>query len=704
MSSHAPSGIPAVAQLAWGSHLTQFFESGEELRGLLVPYFKAGLENNERCLWVTDAAFTAVQARAALRAELADFDDRERDGQIEISDAGNWYASDAKLQPREIVDGLLRREAEALGRGYQGLRTNGNCAWVSPAQWSDFQEYEALVHDAIRGRRMICMCSYCLPQAEEHGLEILSHHDLAIPTAGPKSAAAPQGADELPPKGPSVIYHFAAIVESSHDAIISKDTNGIIQSWNRTAERLFGYTAEEIIGKSILTLIPPDRLHEEDDIITRIKRGERIEPFETVRRHKDGRPLDISVTISPVRDALGKIVGASKIARDISDKKQAERKLAEQTKRLETLYRVSREIARDLNIERIVQTVTDIATEVSEAKFGAFFYNMRDQKGEWYQLFALSGAPREAFERFGMPRNTKVFAPTFAGDGIVRSDDIRKDPRYGHNDPHFGMPKGHLPVVSYLAVPVFSSTGQIHGGLFFGHDQPGIFTSDCESLIAAIAAQAGVAMDNARLHEAAQIEIEQRKRAEEGRELLLNEIKHRVKNTLGTVQAMVMQTFKGAPAAEHQAFVARLHALASAHDLLTQKDWLDASVGEIVERAMGPFNDKQRVRVSGPDVVLGPSKSLVLAMLLHELGTNAVKYGSLSEETGFVDLTWARNDTSGRPQLSLDWKESGGPAVTPPIRKGFGTRMIERALQAEGGAAELAFDPAGLRCHIAIAR
>lgn len=704
MSSHAPSGIPAVAQLAWGSHLTQFFESGDELRGLLVPYFKAGLRNNERCLWVTDAAFTAVQAREALRAELADFDDRERDGQIEISDAGNWYASDTKLQPREIVDGLLRREAEALGRGYQGLRTNGNCAWVSPAQWSDFQEYEALVHDAIRGRRMICMCSYCLPQAEEHGLEILSHHDLAIPTAANTGAAAHQGADGQPPKAPSVVSHFAAIVESSHDAIISKDTNGIIQSWNRTAERLFGYTAEEIIGKSILTLIPPDRRHEEDDIITRIKRGERIEPFETVRRHKDGRPLDISVTISPVRDALGKIVGASKIARDISDKKLAERKLAEQTKRLETLYRVSREIARDLNIERIVQTVTDIATEVSEAKFGAFFHNMLDQKGEWYQLFALSGAPREAFERFGMPRNTKVFAPTFAGDGIVRSDDIRKDPRYGQNDPHFGMPKGHLPVVSYLAVPVFSSTGQIHGGLFFGHDKPGIFTSDCESLIAAIAAQAGVAMDNARLHEAAQIEIEQRKRAEEGRELLLNEIKHRVKNTLGTVQAMVMQTFKGAPAAEHQAFVARLHALAAAHDLLTQKDWLDASVGEIVERAMRPFNDKQRVRVSGPDVVLGPSKSLVLAMLLHELGTNAVKYGSLSNETGFVDLTWAREDTSDRPSLALIWKESGGPAVTPPTRKGFGTRMIERALQAEGGDAELAFKPDGLRCRIAVAR
>lgn len=501
----------------------------------------------------------------------------------------------------------------------------------------------------------------------------------------------------------SVAYHFAAIVESSNDAIVSKDLHGIIQSWNGTAERLFGYTADEIVGKSILTLIPLERRHEEDEILTRIKRGERIEHFETVRQHKDGTLLDISVTISPVRDATGQIVGASKIARDIRDRKESERRLTVQTRRLETLYRVSEEISRDLDLKRIVQSVTDIATEVSGARFGAFFYNMLDQKGEWYQLFSLSGAPRDVFERFGMPRNTAVFGPTFAGEGIVRSDDIRKDPRYGKNAPHFGMPKGHLPVVSYLAVPVFSSTGQIHGGLFFGHEEPGVFDSQCESLVGAIAAQAGVAMDNARLHEAAQREIKQRKRAEEGRELLLNEIKHRVKNTMGTVQAIVMQTFRSAPQEEHKAFASRLHALAEAHDLLTQKDWLDAHADEIVERAMRPFNDKQRVRPSGPSVPLGPSKALVIAMLLHELGTNAVKYGSLSNATGHVDLTWQRENGADRPRLVLNWRESGGPAVSAPTRKGFGSRMIERALQGEGGTAKLEFDPKGLRCQLEIA-
>jgi len=152
------------------------------------------------------------------------------------------------------------------------------------------------------------------------------------------------------------------------------------------------------------------------------------------------------------------------------------------------------------------------------AKFGAFFYNVLNESGESYLLYALSGAPREAFERFGMPRNTAIFEPTFRGQGVVRSEDIRKDPRYGKNAPHHGMPEGHLPVVSYLAVPVLSAKGDILGGLFFGHDQPGVFSEESATLVGGIAAQAAVAMDNAQLHRSAQSEIERRRRAEASRE------------------------------------------------------------------------------------------------------------------------------------------------------------------------------------------
>ena len=498
--------------------------------------------------------------------------------------------------------------------------------------------------------------------------------------------------------------HYLAIVESSNDAIISKTLDGIIQTWNRAAERVFGYSADEIVGQSILTLIPEERHHEEAAILEKIRAGERLEHYETVRRHKNGTLIDLSLTISPVKDESGRIVGASKIARDISEKKRAERLLQLQTKRLEILNRAAREISRDLDLDRIVQSVTDLATEVSGAEFGAFFYNVADDRGESYQLYTLSGVPRSAFERFPMPRNTAVFGPTFQGVSIVRSADIRKDPRYGKNDPYFGMPEGHLPVVSYLAVPVVSSAGDVLGGLFFGHSQPGVFGEDAEGLISAVAAQAAVAMDNARLHRAAQIEIQERKRAESTRELLLHEIKHRVKNTLATVQAMAAQTFREAPLSERKAFVARLQALAEAHDLLTQKHWASAEARETVERAMAPFRDgrAERIALAGPAVELPPNKALLIAMFLHELGTNAVKYGALSNRSGKVEVRWRKTQQADRAQLVLEWGESGGPAVAPPLRRGFGTRMIQRALEAEGGAALFDFRPEGLLCTMTI--
>lgn len=193
---------------------------------------------------------------------------------------------------------------------------------------------------------------------------------------------------------------------------------------------------------------------------------------------------------------------------DISKQKASER-------RWKTLNRIAKTLAQDLDLERTVQTVTDIATELTGAEFGAFFYNSRDDEGENYLLYTLSGAPREAFEKFGLPRNTAVFEPTFHGGGVVRSDDIRKDPRYGRSAPHYGMPKGHLPVVSYLAVPVVSRSGEVHGGLFFGHREPAMFGKESEELVTGIAAHAAIAIDNARLWLSAQNEVDQWRRAEE---------------------------------------------------------------------------------------------------------------------------------------------------------------------------------------------
>ncbi len=302
--------------------------------------------------------------------------------------------------------------------------------------------------------------------------------------------------------------YLASLVDSADDAILSKDLDGIIQSCNAAAERLFGYSAAELVGKSVRTLIPPERQSEETEILDRLRRGERVQHFETVRVTKDGRRLDIALTVSPMRDDTGKIIGASKIARDMTAINQAEaeriRLLQENAAVTETLNNVGALVASDLDREKVVQGVTDKATEMTGAEFGAFFYNVLDERGETYMLYTISGVPREMFSKFPMPRNTAVFEPTFKGKGVMRSDDITKDPHYGHNAPHSGMPEGHLPVRSYLAVPVKGRGGDVIGGLFFGHSASGRFERHHERIAVGIAAWAAVALENAHLYSTVQ--------------------------------------------------------------------------------------------------------------------------------------------------------------------------------------------------------
>ena len=183
--------------------------------------------------------------------------------------------------------------------------------------------------------------------------------------------------------------------------------------------------------------------------------------------------------------------------------------------------------------------------------------------------------------------------------------------------------------------------------------------------------------------------------------LMINELNHRVKNTLATVQSMAAQTLRGEPdpLSAYEKFEARLMGLSEVHEVLTRERWHGAALHEVAHRALRPFGDgaSERIRLDGPEVWLAPGAALTMALVFHELATNAVKYGSLSRDSGRVDLTW----TIQRPgeRLRLTWVETGGPAVAPPKRRGFGSRLIERALQGElRGSAAMAFDAAGLTC------
>lgn len=186
-------------------------------------------------------------------------------------------------------------------------------------------------------------------------------------------------------------------------------------------------------------------------------------------------------------------------------------------------------------------------------------------------------------------------------------------------------------------------------------------------------------------------------------QLLVNELNHRVKNTLATVQSMAAQSLRGdlEPRAAYHRFEARLLGLAEVHDVLTRERWHGASLQEVAERALRPFASQAtgQVMIRGPEVWLQPGAALTLALVFHELATNAVKYGSLSTEAGRVDLAWS-HDTAGGA-LEVSWTESHGPKVARPARRGFGSRLIERAAKGElAGRASLAFDPDGLKCRL----
>jgi PAS domain S-box-containing protein len=283
---------------------------------------------------------------------------------------------------------------------------------------------------------------------------------------------------------------LASIIETSNDAIVSKDTSGIITSWNNGARRIFGYSADEIIGRPIETLVPSDRHNEEPEILERIRRGERIEHYETVRRRKDGSLIDVSLTVSPLKDSAGKVVGASKIARDITERKQAQ------------------------------------------------------------------------------ARN----------------------------------------------------------------------------------------------------------------ELLSREIQHRTQNLFAVVQAVVARSFAGKQTVKEAeaAVVDRLHSLAQTHVMLIDKQWQGADLAEVVRTEMSPYAD--RVHVEGSGLFLNAKAAQNFALALHELATNAAKYGALSNATGRVHISWSTSTSKGVPLFAFRWQERGGPPVSPPTNKGFGSAVLEQVM------------------------
>jgi signal transduction histidine kinase/PAS domain-containing protein len=241
----------------------------------------------------------------------------------------------------------------------------------------------------------------------------------------------------------------------------------------------------------------------------------------------------------------GREVGRVWSFRDITSRRRTEESLREETRILEVLNKTGAALASELDLQSVLQTVTDAATQLTGAQFGAFFFNSTDEHGDAYRLYTLSGAPREAFEKFGHPRATPIFGPTFRGEPPIRLDDVQKDPRYGQMPPHHGLPPGHPPVRSYLAVPVISRRTDVIGGLFFGHALPGQFTERSERVVVAIASQAAIAIDNARLYESERAARTAAERLSDMKDRFLANLSHELRTPLNAVLGWAQILRKG---------------------------------------------------------------------------------------------------------------------------------------------------------------
>jgi len=303
-----------------------------------------------------------------------------------------------------------------------------------------------------------------------------------------------------------------AIFNQAAVGITVTSLDGHFLDVNRKCSEILGYSADELRGLTLSAITHPDDLTDTTAAIGELLAGSRPESFLEKRYlRKDGSAVWSLTTVTLLKDAAGQPQRLIGVIEDITPRKRAEAALLEETRILELLNETGKTLASKLDLHQVVQAVTDAGTQLSGAQFGVFFYNPTDEEGDAFLLYTLSGSSREAFEKFGKPRATALFAPTFRGEGPIRCEDVLKDARYGTMAPQVGLPNGHLTVRSYLAVPVRSRSGEVMGGLFFGHSHTNVFTERAERLMVGVAAQAGIAIDNARLYEAAQNAADERK-------------------------------------------------------------------------------------------------------------------------------------------------------------------------------------------------
>lgn len=444
--------------------------------------------------------------------------------------------------------------------------------------------------------------------------------------------------------------HLAAIIGATDDAIYSLSLEGVVLSWNAAAERVFGVRADAIIGRSDLILVPEELGPEREALLAAARMGAVVRR-ETTRLRHDGAAINVLLSIAPMRGSSEDVTAVSVLARDITaDKRmlaeleQAHARMAQQTAKLDaifealnlpvTVYNRQGEIVRTNVAARAVWGITPDLPQPIDFQLVAAQLSVCNAAGEAVDPGVLS-ARRALSGEIVTGEQYQITSPS----GLRHDFDAAE-----------------LPLVV---------AGEITGAVAVWHD------------------------------------ITEHKRKDEQTSILLRELSHRSKNLLTVIESILRQSAKGSGSKEEfvTRFSERLHALANSHDLLAKHNSLCVSMTDLIFSQVGHHWEpgQRRISMNGLGLRLKPDAAQMIGMALHELSTNAAKYGALSNQTGQVSISWSIEAEGGEAMFQLKWVERGGPPVSIPARKGFGTTVIQRvAGQSLNGSASLDYLPEGV--------
>jgi two-component system sensor kinase FixL len=356
------TGISFLGDIPWGTHFCHFYETKEDLLTILVPYFVAGLENNEFCVWVLSEPLSEDEVRNALRTALPDFDRYEARGSVEILAGREWYLAQGIFDQRRVSSGWIRKLDQAIARGYDGMRVSGNAFWFESEDWKAFCEYENDLNLFISSRPIIVLCTYSLARSIAGILDIARTHQFAIARRDGnwesietrnirrerRTEVALRESEE----------RFRLLIEGVKDyAMFMLDIEGHVTSWNKGAERIKGYPAEEIIDEHFSRFYSAEDVDQgKPELHLKAAAVEGRCEVEGWRVRKDGTRFFANVVITALMDEAGRPRGFSKVVRDITEQKHA----------AETLRKAQADLAHVARATVMGELAASIAHEVNQ--------------------------------------------------------------------------------------------------------------------------------------------------------------------------------------------------------------------------------------------------------------------------------------------------------------------------------------------------